>query len=127
MYCKIIMIGRLTRDPELKVTQGGIPVCSFTVAVDRPMKGGEKKTDFINVVAWRNRAEFVSRYFSKGKPILVEGQLQTRDYTDNNGETRKVYEVVADEIRFTLSDNDKKSNGLQGFEEVDLSSADLPF
>ena len=87
MYNKVIMMGRLTRDPELKTTPNGVSVCKFSIAVDRRFqnKGEEKKTDFFNVVAWRQTGEFVSRYFGKGNLILVEGELQTRSYVDKNG------------------------------------------
>lgn len=101
MFNKWIGIGRLTRDPEVKQTQSGLSVCSFTIAVNRPYsKDGNKQADFIDVVAWRERAEFVSRYFSKGKPILVEGSIQTRQYTDKNDQKRTAVEVVADNVRF---------------------------
>ena len=103
MLNKIFIMGRLTRDPELKRTQSGTPVVSFTLAVDRDFKDkttGEKATDFIDVVAWRNTAEFVSRFFTKGRMAVVEGRLQIRDYTDKDGNKRRVAEVVADNVYF---------------------------
>ena len=89
MYNKVIMMGRLTRDPELKTTPSGVSVCTFSIAVDRRFqnKGEEKKADFFNIVAWRQNDEFVSRYFKKGSMILDEGALQTRSYTNKDGQT----------------------------------------
>ncbi len=110
MLNKVILMGRLTRDPELKTTASDIPVCSFTVAVDRRFQksGEERQADFINVVAWRQTAEFVSRYFNKGRMINVVGSLQTRTYDDAEGKKRYVTEVVADEVNFC---GDKKTEG----------------
>ena len=103
MYNKVIMMGRLTRDPELKTTPSGVSVCTFSIAVDRRFqtKGEKKKTDFFNIVAWRQTGEFVSRYFSKGSLILVEGELQTRQYTNKDGVNVTVTEIVADNVSFT--------------------------
>ncbi len=103
MYNKIILMGRIVNDLELKSTPQGISVCSFRIAVDRryQVKGEEKKSDFFNVVAWRQQAEFVTKYFSKGRMILVEGELNTRNYTDKNGNPATWYEVVADRLTFT--------------------------
>lgn len=101
---KAILLGHLTADPELKQTQSGISVVSFSIGVNRrAAKDAESKTDFINIVAWRQTAEFVSRYFKKGNPILVCGSIQVRSYTDNQGNKRYVTEVVADEVSFTES------------------------
>lgn len=103
MLNRIIIMGRLTRDPELRRTQTGTPVASFTLAVDRDMKNkqtGERETDFIDVVAWRNTAEFVSRFFAKGRMAVVEGRLQMRDWTDKEGNKRRAAEVVADQVYF---------------------------
>ena len=110
MLNKVIIMGRLTRDPELRTTASDIPVCSFTVAVDRRFQrnGEERQADFINVVAWRQTADFVSRYFSKGRMINVVGSLQTRTYDDAEGKKRYVTEVVADEVNFC---GDKKPEG----------------
>ena len=96
-------MGRIVADPELKTTPQGVSVCSFRIAVDRRFqtKGEEKKSDFFNVVAWRQQGEFVSRYFSKGRMILVEGELNTRQYTDKNGNNATWYEIVADRCSFT--------------------------
>lgn len=103
MYNKVIMMGRIVNDLELKTTPQGVGVCSFRIAVDRRFqtKGEEKKSDFFNVVAWRQQAEFVTKYFHKGRSILVEGELNTRQYTDKNGNPSTWYEIVADRLSFT--------------------------
>ena len=110
MLNHITIMGRLTRDPELRRTGNGVAVTSFTVAVDRDIKSSDSETgtDFIDCVAWRGTAEFVCRYFQKGKPILVEGRLQVTNYTDKNGEKRRRYEVVADNVHFV--DGSKNNN-----------------
>ena len=102
MLNKIILMGRLTRDPELRRTQSGTPVTSFSLAVDRDFKSqsGEKETDFIDIVAWRGTAEFVSKYFTKGRMAVVEGRLQIRDWTDRDGGKRRSAEVIADNVYF---------------------------
>ena len=98
---KVILVGRLTADPEFRQTQSGIPCCRFRIAVDRPKtKDGNQETDFIGCVAWRSTAEFVSRYFSKGKRIILEGQLRNNDYTDNNGVKHYSNEVLIDNAEF---------------------------
>jgi single-strand DNA-binding protein len=102
-FNKVILVGNMTADPELKQTTGGVSVCSFSIAINRRFAKpdqGQQNVDFINIVAWRQQAEFVSRYFKKGNPILVCGQLQTRSWTDNNGQKRSTTEVVADEVTF---------------------------
>ena len=101
----ICLMGRLTGDPELKTTQSGVSVTSFSVAVDRAYrsKDQERQTDFINCVAWRNTAEFISRYFRKGQRIALQGSLQSRKYTANDGSQRTVYEVVVDNAFFCES------------------------
>lgn len=100
---KIVLMGRLVAAPELKTTPNGISVCSVTVACDRSFRSqsGERQSDFIDVVAWRNTAEFLSKYFVKGQLVLITGELQTRTYTDKNGNNRKAVEVVADAVHFT--------------------------
>ena len=104
-FNKVILIGNLTADPELKMTQTGIPVTSFSIAVGRryAKETDEVKADFINIVCWRKSAEFVAKYFNKGKKILIEGQLQTRSYTANDGSKRYVTEVVAENVSFVES------------------------
>ena len=100
---KVILMGHMTADPELKQTNTGISVCSFSIGVNRRYtKGdqGQQTVDFLNIVAWRQQAEFVSRYFKKGSSIVVCGSLQTRNWTDNQGQKRYVTEVVADEVSF---------------------------
>lgn len=103
MYNKVIMMGRICSDVELKTTPNGTNVCSFRIAVDRRFQqsGEERKTDFFNVVAWRATGEFVNRYFSKGRMILVEGEMQTRQYTDKSGNQSTWYEVNAERVSFT--------------------------
>ena len=117
MLNKAILMGRLTRDPELKYTQGDLPVVQFTVAVERnrAAQGQEKQTDFINVVAWRKTAEFVSRWFTKGMMIIVTGSIQSRNWQDKNGNNRTSIEVVADEVQFGESKRSREANaGYQG-------------
>ena len=140
MLNKIIIMGRLTRDPELRRTGSGTAVTSFSLACDRDFKSqsGDKETDFIEVVAWKNTAEFVSKYFSKGRMAAVEGRLQIRDWTDKAGNKRTTAEVVADNVYFADSkrsesnDNQKENfNALSGrlsddFVPVD-DSGGLPF
>ena len=112
MLNKIILMGRLTRDPELRRTGSGTAVTSFSLAVDRDFKsqGGEKETDFIDIVAWRNTAEFVSKYFTKGRMAVVEGRLQMRNWTDRDGNKRVSAEVVADNVYFGDSKRDGGSD-----------------
>lgn len=112
MLNKVFIQGRLVADPELRHTQNGIAVTSFRIAVDRNYKDretGERKADFINVVAWRHTGEFVSRYFSKGQMALVEGVLQVRDYTDREGNRRYATEVIADSVYFCGDPNRGKA------------------
>ena len=104
-FNKVILVGNLTANPELKQTPSGASVCSFSIAVNR--KGKDAEVDFISIVAWRQTAEFVSKYFTKGKPILVCGQLQTRSYQDKQGNKRTVTEVVAEEVSFAGFAEDK--------------------
>ena len=112
MLNHITIMGRLTRDPELRRTGSGIAVASFSVAVDRDFgknENGEKETDFIDCVAWRNTAEFVSRYASKGRMVVVSGRLQIRGWTDKDGNKRRTAEVVADNVYF--ADSKRESDG----------------
>ena len=108
-FNKVILIGNLTADPELKQTAQGTSVCSFTLAINRRFSRGadqgQPTADFISVVAWRERAEFVAKYFRKGRPLLVCGQLQSRSWTDAQGNKRYATEVVADEITFVENKN----------------------
>ena len=108
MLNKIFIMGRLTRDPELRRTQSGTAVTSFSLAVDRDFKSqsGEKETDFIDVVAWRSTAEFVAKYFTKGRMAVVEGRLQIRDWKDREGNNRRSAEVIADNVYFGDSKRD---------------------
>ena len=117
MLNKIFIMGRLTRDPELRRTQTGTPVASFSLAVDRDFKDkstGERTTDFIDVVAWRQTGEFVSRYFTKGRMAVVEGRLQMRDWTDKDGNKRRTAEVVAENVYFGDSKRDGDNGGFSG-------------
>ena len=141
MLNKIIIMGRLTRDPELRRTGSGTSVTSFSLACDRDFKSqsGEKETDFIEVVAWKNTAEFVSKYFSKGRMAVVEGRLQIRDWTDKAGNKRTTAEVVADNVYFADSkrsesnENQKENfNALSGrlgddFVPASEEDGELPF
>ena len=114
MLNKIFLQGRLVADPEMRHTPSGVAVASLRLAVDRDFKDketGEKKADFINVVAWRSTAEFVSRYFTKGRMAVVEGRLQIRDYTDRDGNKRTAAEVVADNVYFGDSKRDGDGGG----------------
>ena len=117
MLNHITIMGRLTRDPELRRTGSGIAVASFTVAVDRDFggrDGGEKETDFIDCVAWRQTGEFVSKYFAKGRMIVVSGRLQIRSWTDKDGNKRRTAEVVADNVYFGDSKRDNDGGNAYG-------------
>ena len=104
MFNLVVLTGRLTVQPELKTTTNGISVCTFGIAVDRAYKKGEEKqTDFLNVVAWRQTAEFVSKWFTKGNLIGIEGSIQTRKYTDKDGNNRTAFEIVANNVHFVES------------------------
>ena len=114
MLNHIVIMGRLTRDPELRRTGSGIAVASFTLAVDRdfsPRDGGERETDFIDCVAWRQTGEFVSKYFTKGRMAVVSGRLQIRGWTDKDGNKRRTAEVVADNVYFGDSRRDGDNVG----------------
>jgi len=130
VYNRIILIGRLTRDPELRYVPSGQPVASFTLAVDRPFTNqqGERDTDFIDIVAWRKLAEQVSQHLVKGRLVAVEGRLQIRSYETQDGQKRKVAEVVADGVRFL----DRKATGVtagvaQNEEFAEETEQDVPF
>lgn len=134
MLNKVCLMGRMCSDPELKRTQNGTAVCSFTLAVARDFRpdNGDRQTDFIDVVAWTKTAEFISRYFSKGQAIVICGRLQTRNWEDKNGNKRKVTEVVADSTYFAggnRSDGQSGAHGATGepeFVEIEDGS-ELPF
>ena len=133
MLNKIILMGRLTRDPELRRTQSGTAVASFTLAVDRDYKpqDGERETDFIDIVAWRGTGEFVSKYFSKGRMAVVEGRLQVRDWTDKDGNKRRSTEVVADNVYFGDSKRPESGTPAEPSGELqelpDEEKGELPF
>ena len=121
MLNHIILMGRLTKDPELRYTQSQTPVVSFTLAVERDFggkDGGEKETDFIDIVAWKNTATFVSKYFAKGRMAAVSGRLQIRDWTDKDGNKRRSAEVVADSVYFCESKREKEERPNYGEYEV---------
>lgn len=144
----VAIMGRLTADPELRHTPNNVPVCSFTVACNRSYvkQGGDRETDFINVVAWRGTAEFVNKYFKKGQLVAVNGSIQTRNYVDKNGNNRTAFEILADNVHFCESKggaggatfqmgNDApspsqtlnfESGSLGDFEEI-ATDDDLPF
>ena len=138
MLNNIIIMGRLTRDPELRRTNSGTAVTSFTLAVGRDFKNadGTKETDFVDCVAWRSAAEFAAKYFTKGRMAVVEGKLQIRDWTDKDGNKRRNAEVIADNLYFGDSRSD---NGFhqaakapvnvdaEDFAEVEYDDSDLPF
>jgi len=126
MLNRVILIGRLTRDPELRVTsQSGVPVTSFTLAVDRPYQGqgGQRETDFIDCVAWRRLAETVAEHMRKGRLVAVEGRLQIRTYETQDGQRRRVAEVVADDVRFL----DRPREPMADSSEDASMPEDLPF
>lgn len=110
MLNRVNVMGRLTRDPELRQTQSGTAVCSFSIACERDYKGsdGEHEVDFFDVVAWRSTAEFVSKYFAKGRMAIIDGRMQSRTYEDNEGNKRKIVEIVADNVYF--GDSKKAGN-----------------
>ena len=144
----IVIMGRLTRDPERRETSNGTPVTSFSLAVDRgyaSKDGGERQTDFIDVVAWRGTADFVAKYFTKGQMAAVSGRLQMRDWTDKDNNKRRSAEVVADHVYFTESKKSRDASvgpsdpredygagystpvEVSDFAELDMDDGDLPF
>lgn len=137
MLNRIIIMGRLTRDPELRRTQSGAAVTGITLAVERDFKsqGGEKETDFIDVVAWRNAAEFLAKYFTKGRMAVVEGRLQSRSWQDKEGNKRTAWEVIADSVYFGDSKKDGAAQSQQNYEYAAQSqqfgevedNGDIPF
>lgn len=147
MFNRVILIGRLTQDPELRHTSSGVPVAGFTLAVDRGFtnRQGERETDFINIVAWRKLGETCANYLSKGRLVAVEGRLQIRSYDDSQGIRRKAAEVVVNEVKFLDGKKDsgqsrnydsgnsygpegEKSGDLGGFgSEISFDQDDVPF
>lgn len=139
MLNHITIMGRLTKDVELRRTNSGVAVASFTIACDRDFGSGEKETDFVDIVAWRNTAEFVSKYFSKGRMAVVSGRLQIRSWTDKDGNKRKNAEIVADNVYFgdSKTDSGNQNNGFTGFVKaenvpnafatIEEPDCDLPF
>lgn len=134
MLNKVFMQGRLVADPELRHTPNGVAVASFRIAVDRDFKdkSGERQADFVNVIAWRATAEFVSKFFSKGRMAIVEGKLQSRNYEDKDGNKRYALEVVADNVYFGDSKKDQAAEKEPEFQppqftEYQDDDGDLPF
>ena len=141
MLNKVILMGRITHDLELRQTQSGNAVLSFTVAVERSYapQGQDRQTDFISCVAWRQRAEFISKYFAKGRMIAIEGNLQTRTYDDKNGTKHYVTEVIVESVKFTGEPKPQQGQAQQTFEktgetieglddfEVVISDGGVPF
>ncbi len=150
MLNSVIMMGRLTDNPELRQTPSGRSVCSFTIAVDRTFKSadGERQTDFFDVVAWGSTADFVSKYFTKGQLVAVQGRMETRSYEDRNGVRRKAFNIVAENVHFAEPKRDSyagggqpapayedrtqataafENSGRDDFREIDDSDDDLPF
>lgn len=141
MFNLVVLTGRLTADPELRYTGNNTPVTSFSIAVNRRYKAGEEsQADFINIVAWRQTAEFITKYFSKGSMIGIEGSIQTRRYVDKEtGKNRTAFEVIANNVQFVESKRDSAANGGDGapafsnagtneFVEIEnTSDDDLPF
>ena len=128
MFNLTILTGRICNDVELKYTQSNIPVCSFTIAVDRRGKGEDKQTDFINIVAWRSTAEFITKYFNKGSMIGIKGSIQTRKYQDKDGNNRTAFEVVANNVQF-MESKKTDSDPLDRLQDKmnELPDVDLPF
>lgn len=138
MMNKTILIGRLTREPELRTTASGISVVSFSIAVNKRFKNAEGKydADFIDCVAWKNTAEFLCKYFGKGQQVGIVGSLQTRSYQPQDGESRKITEVIADEVYFVGEAKKQAENGKntatppmgnEGFVPMPVNDEDLPF
>ncbi|GHU80293.1 hypothetical protein FACS1894191_5240 [Clostridia bacterium] len=155
MYNRIIIVGRLTADPELRQTPNGVSVTSFSLAVSRAYtpRGGERQTDFFDVVAWRQNAEFICKYFTKGSAVLIEGTMESRSFVDKSGNNRRVWEVIAENARFVESRAASggggparmerpplpedpmaaiaapafSSGGVEDFTEIDDDDGDLPF
>ena len=123
---KVILIGRLTKDPEIRYTQNNTPVCSFTLAVDRRFSK-DKQADFISCQAWQKTAEFISKYFQKGLMIAVVGSIQTRTWEDNEGKKRYITEVIVDEAYFTGSKSKTETDKATDTWPPDYEDDDLPF
>ena len=120
MLNKVILMGRFTRDPELRSTPQGISTCAFSIAVDRNFvrQGEERKADFINCVAWRQTAEFISKYFKKGSMVALEGSIQTRSWDDQDGKKRYATDVVVDEVNFVDSKSENPASSQGGYSAV---------
>jgi single-strand DNA-binding protein len=126
MLNHIVIMGRLTKDPELRRTGNGTAVTSFTVACDRDFGKEEKETDFIECVAWKNTAEFVSKHFSKGRMAVVSGRLQIRECTDKDGNKRRTAEILANNVYFGDSKKEAADNGYTGFVKNEPAAPEAP-
>ncbi len=126
---KVILIGRLVRDPELRYTANGVAVTKFAIAVDRPFTNqqGERETDFIDIVVWRKQAETVANYLNKGRLVAVDGRLQVRSYETQDGQRRRVWEVVADSVRFLDSKGSSETGSDGSSIEEGMDDEDVPF
>ena len=124
----VSLIGRLTADPELKTTQSGINTVRFSVAVDRQYtkQGEEKQADFINIVAWRQTAEFICKYFSKGRRIAITGRIQTGSYTDRDGNKRYTFDVIAENVEFCDRKQDSSGGGAETTPSTQAKRAAIP-
>lgn len=122
---KVILMGRLTRDPEMRQTPNGVAVCSFSIAVNRRFaKEGQQTADFINCTAWRQQAEFICKYFQKGSMIAIVGNIQTRSWDNQEGKRQYATDVVVDEVYFTGSKNESQTSGAGGYTPVQSRSDD---
>ena len=126
---KVFLIGRLTRDPELRYTGNNTPVATFSLAVNRNFsnQAGEREADFINIVVWRKQAENVKNYLTQGSQVAIDGRLQTRNYDDNNGQKRYVTEVIADNVEFLGSKSSTNSNNSNNMSQEPTSSGPTPY
>ena len=129
MLNRVVLIGRLTKDPELRYTPTGIPVTTFILAVNRSFTNsqGEREADFIPVVVWRAQAENCAKYLNKGRLVAVAGRIQTRSYDGPDGQRRYTWEVVADEVTFLEWGEKKEKTDVPGFEDANVSDDELPF
>ena len=125
---KVYLIGNLTRDPEMRSTSTGIPVCNFSIAVNRRKRAdGQQETDFFNIVAWRQLAELCGRYLAKGRKVAVFGSIQTRSYEAQDGTKRTAFDIVADEVEFLSPKGEDTTNGGLPFDAPEVADEEVPF
>lgn len=129
MLNKVVLIGRLTKDPDLRYTQSGVAVATFFLAVNRNFTNsqGEREADFIPIQVWRKQAENCAKYLSKGRLVAISGRIQTRSYDSPDGQRRYAWEVVAEEVTFLDRGEKKEQTNVEGFENVDMDDSELPF